>query len=40
MIKLSQGRNPFYLEPAVIICITDGHLMTNNEGIETEVDIN
>lgn len=32
-----QGRNPFYLEPAVIISITDGHLMTNSDGTETEV---
>ncbi|XP_033637328.1 integrator complex subunit 6-like isoform X1 [Asterias rubens] len=32
-----QGRNPFYLEPAMIIAITDGHRLTNNNGVQDEL---
>ncbi|XP_006006396.1 integrator complex subunit 6 isoform X2 [Latimeria chalumnae] len=31
-----QGRNPFFLEPAVIITITDGNKLTNNSGVQEE----
>lgn len=34
---LSQGRNPFYLEPAVIITITDGNKLTHSSGVPDEV---
>lgn len=29
-----QGRCPFYLEPAIIICLTDGRHLTTNCGVE------
>ena len=32
-----QGRYPFYLEPAVIVAITDGGKLTLNGGIQEEV---
>ena len=32
-----QGRNPFYLEPAVVITLTDGGKLTNPTAIEQEV---
>ena len=32
-----QGRCPFYLEPAIIICLTDGGKMTTATGASTEV---
>uniref|UniRef100_H3BYE9 Integrator complex subunit 6 like n=1 Tax=Tetraodon nigroviridis TaxID=99883 RepID=H3BYE9_TETNG len=37
-----QGRNPFYLEPAVIITITDGNKLTHSSGVpdETHTHIN
>ncbi len=34
---LFQGRNPFFLEPALVIAITDGHKLTNNNGVQDEV---
>uniref|UniRef100_A0A674MFL8 Integrator complex subunit 6 like n=1 Tax=Takifugu rubripes TaxID=31033 RepID=A0A674MFL8_TAKRU len=32
-----QGRNPFYLEPAVIITITDGNKLTHSSGVPDEL---
>ena len=32
-----QGRYPFYLEPAVIVAITDGGRLTYNGGVQEEV---
>lgn len=32
-----QGRNPFFLEPAVIIALTDGGKMNNPTSVEEEV---
>ncbi|XP_072902004.1 integrator complex subunit 6-like isoform X1 [Hemitrygon akajei] len=32
-----QGRNPFFLEPSIIITITDGNKLTNNSGIQEEL---
>ncbi|KAK3590010.1 hypothetical protein CHS0354_035043 [Potamilus streckersoni] len=34
-----QGRCPFYLEPAVIICITDGGKLTTPNGIHSELNL-
>ncbi|KAK2155545.1 hypothetical protein LSH36_237g04058 [Paralvinella palmiformis] len=34
-----QGRCPFYLEPAIIICITDGREMTSNGGVQYELNL-
>ena len=34
---LSQGRNPFFLEPSVIITITDGNKLTHSSGVPDEV---
>ncbi|XP_053228967.1 integrator complex subunit 6-like isoform X6 [Podarcis raffonei] len=31
-----QGRNPFYLEPSVLITITDGSKLTNTTGVQEE----
>lgn len=33
----SQGRNPFFLEPSVIITITDGNKLTHSSGVSDEV---
>ncbi len=33
-----QGRYPFYLEPAVIVAITDGGKLAYNGGVQEEVD--
>lgn len=33
----SQGRNPFFLEPSVIITITDGNKLTHSSGVPDEV---
>ncbi|XP_067848725.1 integrator complex subunit 6 isoform X3 [Heptranchias perlo] len=32
-----QGRNPFFLEPSIIVTITDGNKLTNNSGIQEEL---
>ncbi|XP_061697546.1 integrator complex subunit 6 [Syngnathoides biaculeatus] len=32
-----QGRNPFFLEPAIIIAITDGNKLTTSGGIQDEL---
>ena len=32
-----QGRNPFFLEPAVVIALTDGGRMSNSQSVEEEV---
>lgn len=32
-----QGRNPFFLEPSVIITITDGNKLTHSSGVPDEV---
>ncbi|KAJ4933175.1 hypothetical protein JOQ06_030010 [Pogonophryne albipinna] len=32
-----QGRNPFFLEPAIIIAITDGNKLTSGGGVQDEV---
>ncbi|KAM3861732.1 integrator complex subunit 6 [Diretmus argenteus] len=32
-----QGRNPFFLEPAIIIAITDGSKLTSNSGVQDEL---
>ena len=34
-----QGRCPFYLEPAMIICITDGRKMTGLGGVQHELNL-
>lgn len=34
-----QGRCPFYLEPSVIVVITDGGKLSSNAGIQEEVSI-
>ena len=34
---LLQGRNPFYVEPAMVICITDGSKLSGQGGIQDEV---
>lgn len=31
-----QGRNPFFLEPAIIITITDGSKLTTTSGVQDE----
>ncbi|GCB75035.1 hypothetical protein scyTo_0018945 [Scyliorhinus torazame] len=33
-----QGRNPFFLEPSIIVTITDGNKLTNSSGIQDEHD--
>lgn len=33
----SQGRNPFFLEPSVIITITDGNKLSHSSGVSDEV---
>lgn len=37
LFPLSQGRNPFFLEPSVIITITDGNKLTHSSGVPDEV---
>lgn len=32
-----QGRNPFFLEPAIIIAISDGNKLTSGGGVQDEV---
>ncbi|XP_037531950.1 integrator complex subunit 6 [Nematolebias whitei] len=32
-----QGRNPFFLEPSVIVTITDGNRLTNSSGVPDEL---
>ncbi|XP_071990620.1 integrator complex subunit 6 isoform X2 [Engystomops pustulosus] len=32
-----QGRNPFFLEPAIIIAITDGSKLTSSSGVQDEL---
>uniref|UniRef100_A0A8C5EBS2 VWFA domain-containing protein n=1 Tax=Gouania willdenowi TaxID=441366 RepID=A0A8C5EBS2_GOUWI len=32
-----QGRNPFFLEPAIIIAITDGNKLTSSGGVQDEL---
>jgi len=32
-----QGRNPFFLEPAIILAITDGTKLTSSSGVQDEV---
>lgn len=32
-----QGRCPFYLEPSVIVVITDGGKLSNNVGVQEDV---
>lgn len=32
-----QGRSPFYLEPSVIVVITDGGKLSNNREVQEEV---
>lgn len=32
-----QGRNPFFLEPAIIVAITDGSKLTSSSGVQDEV---
>lgn len=34
-----QGRCPFYLEPSVIVVITDGGKLSSNAGIQEEVSV-
>lgn len=34
---LLQGRNPFFLEPAIIVAITDGSKLTSSSGVQDEV---
>lgn len=35
-----QGRNPFFLEPAIIIAISDGNKLTSSGGVQDEVSSN
>ena len=35
--SISQGRNPFYVEPAMVICITDGSKLSSQSGVHEEV---
>lgn len=37
VVVFSQGRNPFFLEPAIIIAITDGNKLTSSGGVQEEV---
>ncbi|KAJ8004502.1 hypothetical protein DPEC_G00136940 [Dallia pectoralis] len=32
-----QGRNPFFLEPAIIVAITDGNKLTSSAGVQDEL---
>ncbi|XP_074003192.1 integrator complex subunit 6-like isoform X3 [Numenius arquata] len=32
-----QGRNPFFLEPSILITITDGNKLTNSAGVQEEL---
>ncbi|XP_052005025.1 integrator complex subunit 6-like [Xyrauchen texanus] len=32
-----QGRNPFFLEPAIILAITDGNKLTSSSGVQDEL---
>ncbi|XP_033866023.1 integrator complex subunit 6-like isoform X3 [Acipenser ruthenus] len=32
-----QGRNPFFLEPSIIVTITDGSKLTSNSGVQDEL---
>ncbi|XP_030642056.1 integrator complex subunit 6 isoform X2 [Chanos chanos] len=32
-----QGRNPFFLEPAIIVAVTDGNRLTSNAGVQDEL---
>uniref|UniRef100_A0A4W3HAN8 VWFA domain-containing protein n=1 Tax=Callorhinchus milii TaxID=7868 RepID=A0A4W3HAN8_CALMI len=32
-----QGRNPFFLEPSIIVTITDGNKLTSNSGVQEEL---
>lgn len=32
-----QGRSPFFLEPALIVVITDGGKLSNSTGVQDEV---
>lgn len=34
-----QGRNPFYLEPALVIALTDGHKLVNANGVQDELSL-
>jgi len=34
-----QGRSPFYLEPSIIVAITDGGQLSSNSGVQDEVNI-
>jgi integrator complex subunit 6 len=34
-----QGRFPFYLEPAVIVCVTDGRKLTTNGSVQNELNL-
>uniref|UniRef100_A0A3Q3IGN1 VWFA domain-containing protein n=1 Tax=Monopterus albus TaxID=43700 RepID=A0A3Q3IGN1_MONAL len=34
-----QGRNPFFLEPAIIIAITDGNKLTSSGGVQDELQL-
>lgn len=36
---LLQGRNPFFLEPAIIIAISDGNKLTSSSGVQEEVSL-
>ena len=35
--SIFQGRNPFYLDPAMVICITDGGKLTSSDGVNPTV---
>lgn len=35
--RVLQGRNPFFLEPAIILAITDGSKLTGSSGVQDEV---
>ena len=37
MVNILQGRNPFFLEPAVVIALTDSAKLTNEITVEDEV---
>ena len=37
LFSVFQGRNPFYLDPAMVICITDGGKLTSTDGVNLTV---
>ncbi|KAG7467270.1 hypothetical protein MATL_G00151670 [Megalops atlanticus] len=36
-LQCGKGRNPFFLEPSIIVTITDGNKLTNSSGVQEEL---